>query len=581
MLLARAAAAEPAEELIRVLVESSTKKALEEAIGELAEDEELTTLARGAYSATLTTATLRRLVKQNVPGLSISTKKRTKLRLDKVARDVELVASSPAARQVTQTGKNVFIGVVDSGFDLTHPMFRDAAGKLRVEALLVQRETTCRRDQEFTAASLQAELDAGNNPGFDEDGHGTHVASIAGGTKYKSFEGVAPEARFLLVKTNFLDTDKAVSWIFSQAGSAPCVINYSLGHHFGAHDGSDAEERLYDALTGPGKIIVVSAGNERIDDMHIGGRFVAGQTQTVAFDVLPSETDDPAEAGLTLWYASADKFKFALLSPSGQEFAVPATNSGRTHSASGATIRLMRGPYDISNLVQVQIQVLFGSASPSVNRLRNWRLRCMCDVAAVGRLDGWFFNSGYAQFRNHSLVEPSRTIGLPATSRGCIAVASHVSKVKWDSDDGPQVDSRSTVGASSEFSSLGPDSRRSGKARNLRAGAFRHRRACRGLAHAGTRRPGVGRQAAVDHRGNQHGVARRRRGGCLDAPKEEESDARESALHPGRLGPQGCAHRRHGLEPDVRRGQNRRRQSHLAHLTARWGGTHGARITGN
>ena len=48
------------------------------------------------------------------------------------------------------------------------------------------------------------------------------------------------------------------------------------------------------------------------------------------------------------------------------------------------------------------------------------------------------------------------TIGLPATSEGCIAVASHVSKNTWDSDDGPQQDLRALVGRSSNFSSLGP-----------------------------------------------------------------------------------------------------------------------------
>ena len=88
--------------------------------------------------------------------------------------------------------------------------------------------------------------------------------------------GIAPEgARFLLVKTNFLDTDReAASWAFSKAKNRPCVINMSFGAPLqGAHDGSDVEERLHEALVGPGKLIVISAGNERHDAIHIGGLF--------------------------------------------------------------------------------------------------------------------------------------------------------------------------------------------------------------------------------------------------------------------------------------------------------------------
>ena len=62
---------------------------------------------------------------------------------------------------------------------------------------------------------------------------------------------MAPAARFLLVKTDFINTDAAVSWTFRKAGPRPCVVNMSLGHHFGAHDGTDQEERLHRTLIGP------------------------------------------------------------------------------------------------------------------------------------------------------------------------------------------------------------------------------------------------------------------------------------------------------------------------------------------
>jgi subtilisin family serine protease len=79
-----------------------------------------------------------------------------------------------------------------------------------------------------------------------------------------------------------------------------------------------------------------------------------------------------------------------------------------------------------------------------------------CKQAVVGRLDGWFHNSGFAEFRPHPLLETHRTIGLAATGEGCLAVASHVTRSDWDSDAGPQTDPQVVKGRTSSFSSLGP-----------------------------------------------------------------------------------------------------------------------------
>ena len=210
--------------------------------------------------------------------------------------------TSAGPRTVSETGKGVLVGIVDSGFDLSHPMFRDASGKLRVERLLDQ--TT---GQEFPSAQLETGWNGVANPdgpGGDENGHGTHVATIAAGTAHNGFEGIASQVRFLLVKTDFINTDEAVKWCFTKSGSKSCVVNLSLGNHWGGHDGTTAAEQLYETLTGRGKIIVASAGNERNDAIHIGGRLVSGQTESASFNVLRQRglNPDPPFLGLTLWY---------------------------------------------------------------------------------------------------------------------------------------------------------------------------------------------------------------------------------------------------------------------------------------
>jgi subtilisin family serine protease len=332
-------------------------------------------------------------------------------------------------------------------------MLLDSSGKHRVEGLLVQNDDGTQK--EFTGPEVAAALAAGSNPAADSNGHGTHVTSIAGGTSFKGFEGIAPDARFLLVKTDFLNTDRAAAWIFQKAKNRPCVINMSLGHHFGAHDGTDAEERLHETLIGPGKLIVISAGNERTDSIHIGGRFFPTESETVLFDILPNQVDGPS-ATITMWYDQRDDFDIELVSPSGTVFRVPAVGTQSQFPSSAMVVALLRQTYAPSALVQTQIQVRFTTLSVPNLRLRDWRLRMTCNTAVVGRIDGWFSNSGFATFRAHPLIETARTVGLSATGRGCLAVASHVSKNTWKSDLGDESDIRAVVGRSSSFSSLGP-----------------------------------------------------------------------------------------------------------------------------
>ncbi len=197
----------------------------------------------------------------------VTSVKRKMLLMDRALRNGEVIGNS--GRLVTETGKGAYVGIMDSGFDLSHPMFRAVDGTLRVDALLDQ----TKNNRTYTRQQLQTGWANGSNPGADEDGHGSHVATIAAGSPYRGFEGVAPDARYLLVKSDMENLAPAASWIFRTAKSAPCVINISLGHHYGAHDGSDAEERVFERLVGPGRIVMLAAGNERTDNIHIGARF--------------------------------------------------------------------------------------------------------------------------------------------------------------------------------------------------------------------------------------------------------------------------------------------------------------------
>jgi len=449
-MLAPAAMAESAEatDLTPLILETSKPKSMEKHLQNLARGESAQHLAGGFYSLRVSPSRAKALleVKELV---RLQTKKASKLHLEAAVPEAQ-VLDAAGSRLVTETGSGVLIGIVDSGFDLSHPMFRDALGKLRVEALLDQES-----GREFDNAQLEQGWANGSNPGADPHGHGTHVASTAGGSRFGAREGVAPEARFLLVKTDFQNTDAAVAFLFQKAGARPCVINMSLGHHFGAHDGSDAEERFHDTITGPGKIVVISAGNEANDPIHLGARFSLNQARSARFNLLPQRDGRPVVV-ITAWYTAQDTFEGSLVTPGGQRIAIPPLGSpGQRLSNQLLQIDLSRRNFSFNNLVQIQIQIVF-SQFPPVNQTRNWGLRFVCPNPVVGRLDAWFHNSGFAEFRPAPIVETARTVGLSATGQSSIAVASYVSKNQWDADDGHQTAPSAVLGRISSFSSLGP-----------------------------------------------------------------------------------------------------------------------------
>lgn len=436
------------ESRVAVLVETTDVDSVTEAVGASADVQALSERYVSVQASVAAVAGLAadRTVRR------VQTKKQSQPNLTGALPDIGLAAPSARPRPVAEDGTGVLIGVVDSGFDLSHPMFRDANGKLRVDGLLDQ--TAAGGAREFNNATLQRRWAGGRGPGADDNGHGTHVATIAGGSRFGGLEGVAPGARFLLVKTDFTNTDDAVAWIFNRAAGTPCVVNMSLGHHWGSHDGTDAEERLHRELAGPGRIIVISAGNERADDIHIGGRFNVDQADDVPFD-LQRQPDGGAFVVLTLWHSREDRFDVALVTPGGEVFVEPGMGRGAEHSLANVAIEIGQQRYAPSGLVQHQIAVEVRGGATS-RELRNWRVRISCRRAAVGRLDGWFHNSGFAAFRAHPLLESARTVGLSATGDGCLSVASHVTRNEWDADAGDRRDNQAVLGRFSAFSSVGP-----------------------------------------------------------------------------------------------------------------------------
>lgn len=187
------------------------------------------------------------------------------------------------------TGKGVVMGVMDVGFDLTHPTFFNdqTLSAYRIKAFWDQLAPNKDAErfpvgQEFVT---QEEILA---KGCATDGktqnHGSHTAGIAAGSGYdKPYRGIAFESDICLVAnavtqdTIYIakeDYDKYTSatdalgfqYIFDYAEQAgkPCVASFSEGYTPYLDDDDQLYSEYLSRLIGPGRILVVSAGNNSL-----------------------------------------------------------------------------------------------------------------------------------------------------------------------------------------------------------------------------------------------------------------------------------------------------------------------------
>ena len=189
------------------------------------------------------------------------------------------------------TGQGVVVGVQDIGFDLTHPNFFSAdMSRYRIGAMWDQ----------LSVDTLNSTLPVGRDYvgretllalGHPRDGliqtHGTHTAGIAagsgaeGGGIVSPYRGIAYDSELCFVcnattedasliapsdyyKYTYAMDALGFKYIFDYAASQnkPCVINFSEGSKQDFHGDDILYYEMLESLSGPGRIIVSSAGNE-------------------------------------------------------------------------------------------------------------------------------------------------------------------------------------------------------------------------------------------------------------------------------------------------------------------------------
>ncbi|MEI7595637.1 MAG: S8/S53 family peptidase [Bacteroidota bacterium] len=194
------------------------------------------------------------------------------------------------------SGKNVVVGIIDAGFDYSHPAFLDTTGtKYRVVKVWEQKNTGNPPAGYAYGNELNDSTEIWNDStDASALSHGSHVAGITAGSGIGSagnkFRGVAYESDLIFIgikpdpgqwtSTGMSNIIDGMNYVYEYANSVgkPAVVNLSWGCSIGSHDGESLFSQACDQLTGKGKIFVCSAGNNGDLNIHAKRSFSSSDT---------------------------------------------------------------------------------------------------------------------------------------------------------------------------------------------------------------------------------------------------------------------------------------------------------------
>ncbi len=376
-----------------------------------------------------------------------------------------------ARPELSITGRNVIVAVLDWHCDFGHSNFRNVDGGSRLLWLWDQRGGVTERSPRpfgygrvFERSDLDSAL-ATDDPyaaiGYDparsdpagRGSHGTHVLDIAAGNGRAagSAVGMAPGAElgFVHLRTDDTSADdtlgdsvrllEAVRFVFDRAGELPCVINMSLGSHGGPHDGTTLVELGLDFIVAeqPGRAITMSTGNYFQARTH--AREVIAQDETIDFE-LSVEAGLRRPIEIEVWYSGDDVMHARLVDPTGRVVLdLPLGAEAHVQGDGGHVATGYHRARDPNNSDHV-IDVFVWPNAPT----GRWVLTVHGAWVTRGRLDAWIERDdrGPQSRFSRARVRQTGTTGTICNGRNTIAVGAH------DPRQGPRGVGR--------FSSCGP-----------------------------------------------------------------------------------------------------------------------------
>lgn len=311
-----------------------------------------------------------------------------------VTKDGDAISNSAAAQALgltkQYTGKNVILGIIDTGIDFQHIAFKDKNGNSRIVRAYKLSGSNSTSLTTYSSATQISSLTYDTNT---ED-HGTHTSSTAGGSSVivngstvtvtddhanATYGGMAPEADLVIAGLSSLYTTSIGSAIqnicnYADQVGKPCVISLSLGSQAGPHDGTGSIASIVNQYAGNNHIIVYAASNDgmradyfvNIGTSNGGGMYASGtSTKSKPMMVNLQKSWSNATGNVQLYSASVYAYARTSNVPTALKLHVVDTSTGN--------IVYSTSEYTSSNTISVSsnsglAQYFSGSGSISVSR---------------------------------------------------------------------------------------------------------------------------------------------------------------------------------------------------------------------
>lgn len=344
-------------------------------------------------------------------------------------------------------GEGVFVGVIDSGIDYSHPDFRNEDGTTRIAALWDQTipgnpppgydiGTLYTRAQINEALQIPMPERMEKVPSTDLSGHGTHVAGIAAGNGRASngnFRGVASSSELIVVKLgtsvgeSFPRTSQLMMGIdfvikAAIAFGRPISINISFGNNYGSHTGRTLlESFINDISLLWTTCIVIGTGNEGSTGNHAQGVLTMGTNQVVEIAVSEFEFS----LNVQLWKNYYDHFDVVIMAPNGTRVGPIPRILGLQRFIIGQTqILLYYGdPTPFNPQQEIYIELI-----PTGRYINSgvWRIELVPHRIVTGDYDMWLPAGGVKNPATRFLL-PSEftTLTVPSTAEMVITVGAY------------------------------------------------------------------------------------------------------------------------------------------------------------
>ena len=345
-------------------------------------------------------------------------------------------------------GEGIIVGIIDSGIDYAHPVFRNPDGSTRILEIWDQTirgnppegyylGTLYSRD-DINSALEQTSLQSRYNivPSVDLSGHGTHVAGIAAGNFAENRNnnlGIATKSELIVVKLgnpqpgSFPRTTElmqAINYVVNRAISynRPLALNISFGNTYGSHDGTSLLETFIDSASDRGRTsIVIASGNEGASGGHTSGTLQMNRVSDIELAISTFEQS----VSVQIWKSYVDEFDIEIINPNRDRLVVLSDNVGpQRFRLQNTELLIYYGePSPYSRFQEIYIDFI-----PTMEFIDTgvWTIRLTPRRIVNGLYDLWLPSEGSLNQQTRFLrPTPDVTLTIPSTASKAITVGAY------------------------------------------------------------------------------------------------------------------------------------------------------------